>query len=628
MSEEDGKQTLAGNDGVAKPGTEAEEAASSSGGGSGGAAASGGGGGLAGAGGGAVAGASAGAGVSTAAPPETKAAAPPKLTIKLGGPAVQRKASSLRRTKPKSKRLGARNLGLSVAIPKAGAFAGPAVGAAATGGGGAAVAGGGLKLGFGLASMQKLTAPKHQLPLQEVLEGRGKVGQLTYNNQVVNCNKENLDRVKKLGHGSFGQVFLMRHKELDVLFAVKQIRDSMNDTERHQLLTDLDIIRESHCPFIVRYHGFFVSEGDVWIFMESMRESLDMTAALLKTNSQRFPEHVLGTIAVASINGLHYLKKELKVVHRDVKPSNILLGHDGSVKVCDFGVSKTMVQTMMNTNVGCERYLPPERLDPTTSRSPYDVTSDVWAYGLSLIELADLGYPYPGAPFKRMMAIISKPPPKVTDTMYGIKYSDSFTDLCNYCLAKDPQKRPKYDTAPNMNPTGALISLLEHPFIKQHSQTSIAEQWARLKDWRDNVSSSGSSGGSGGSGGSGSSGGSGGSGSGSVSVSVKGSGSVGGGGGGSSSGVVGTTSSISGGGSNSSAGGDGAAAEAVRSSPLSETVEAASARIPAATPTPALAAVGAASTAGTEGAAAATAITPTPSDEADTPTAASNADGN
>ena len=48
---------------------------------------------------------------------------------------------------------------------------------------------------------------------------------------MVNCNKENLDRVKKLGHGSFGQVFLMRHKELDVLFAVKQIRDSMNDTE-------------------------------------------------------------------------------------------------------------------------------------------------------------------------------------------------------------------------------------------------------------------------------------------------------------------------------------------------------------------------------------------------------------
>eukprot|EP00729_Bicosta_minor_P014182 gene14182-6910_t len=283
--------------------------------------------------------------------------APPKLSVKIGGPAVARGQAGLRRTKSKSKRLGGRNLGLSVAIPKSEhAVAGPAVvvgnnsgGAAGTSLPGAALH---LKLGFGLAAMR--TAPKHQLPLQEVLEGRGKVGQLT---------------VKKLGHGSFGQVFLMRHKELDVLFAVKQIRDSMNDTERHQLLTDLDIIRESHCPFIVRYHGFFVCEGDVWIFMESMRESLDMTAALLKNANQRFPEHVLGTIAVAAINGLHYLKKELKVVHRDVKPSNILLGHDGSVKVCDFGVSKTMVQTMMNTNVGCERYLPPERLDPTTSRS-------------------------------------------------------------------------------------------------------------------------------------------------------------------------------------------------------------------------------------------------------------------
>eukprot|EP00729_Bicosta_minor_P018807 gene18807-5427_t len=64
------------------------------------------------------------------------------------------------------------------------------------------------------------------------------------------------------------------------------------------------------------------------------------------------------------------------------------------------------------------------------------------------MELADLGYPYPGAPFKRMMAIISKPAPTVTVTMHGVTYSDAFTDLCQYCLAKDPRKRPKYDSPP------------------------------------------------------------------------------------------------------------------------------------------------------------------------------------
>jgi len=115
----------------------------------------------------------------------------------------------------------------------------------------------------------KITAPKaSQKPLDEVLGSQR--GELKYKDQVVNCNKESLDKIKKLGAGSFGQVWLMRHKALDALFAVKQIRDSMNEQERQQLLTDLKIIQESECPYIVLYHGFDVREGDVWIFMESM----------------------------------------------------------------------------------------------------------------------------------------------------------------------------------------------------------------------------------------------------------------------------------------------------------------------------------------------------------------------
>lgn len=92
--------------------------------------------------------------------------------------------------------------------------------------------------------------------------------------------------------------------------------------------------------------------------------------------------------------------------------------------------------------------------------------------------------------------------------MHGVTYSDAFTDLCQYCLAKDPRKRPKYDSPPQDIVEG--VALLEHPFIKQHSQTDIALQWAKLNEWRGNVGAGGGSV-TGGSSGGGSSGGSGGS---------------------------------------------------------------------------------------------------------------------
>lgn len=141
-----------------------------------------------------------------------------------------------------------------------------------------------------------------------------------------------------------------------------------------------------------------------------------------------------------------------------MKPSNVLLGYDGSIKVCDFGVSKQMVQTMMNTNVGCEKYLPPERLDPTTSRTPYDITSDVWAYGLTLVELAETRYPYTVQnAFKRTMAIISKPAPSVTPEIHGVTYSAEFLDFTAQCLQKKPTCRPKYDQPPQENPTAPSL---------------------------------------------------------------------------------------------------------------------------------------------------------------------------
>ena len=77
---------------------------------------------------------------------------------------------------------------------------------------------------------------------------------------------------------------------------------------------------------------------------------------------------VLGTIKsfifiIQVVKALHYLQAELKVIHRDVKPSNILINRNGQVKICDFGISGNLVDSVAKTiDAGCKPYMAVSRL--------------------------------------------------------------------------------------------------------------------------------------------------------------------------------------------------------------------------------------------------------------------------
>uniref|UniRef100_A0A1A9W487 mitogen-activated protein kinase kinase n=1 Tax=Glossina brevipalpis TaxID=37001 RepID=A0A1A9W487_9MUSC len=213
---------------------------------------------------------------------------------------------------------------------------------------------------------------------------------------VYQFTSDDLEDLGEIGRGAFGAVNKMIFKKIDKVMAVKRIRATVDEKEQKQLLMDLEVVMKSNdCNYIVQFYGALFKEGDCWICMELMDTSLDkFYKYIFERKNQRVPESILAKITVATVHALNYLKEKLKIIHRDVKPSNILLHKRGDIKLCDFGISGQLVDSIAKTkDAGCRPYMAPERIDPERAKG-YDVRSDVWSLGITLMEVATGNFPY------------------------------------------------------------------------------------------------------------------------------------------------------------------------------------------------------------------------------------------
>ncbi|XP_077980751.1 dual specificity mitogen-activated protein kinase kinase 4-like isoform X2 [Glandiceps talaboti] len=267
----------------------------------------------------------------------------------------------------------------------------------------------------------------------------------------------------EIGRGAFGTVNKMFHERSGQVMAVKRIRSTVDEKEQKQLLMDLDVVvRSSDCPYIVRFYGALFKEGDCWICMELMATSFDKFYKFVYGQDETIPEPILGKVTLATVQALNYLKESLKIMHRDVKPSNILLDRKGDIKLCDFGISGHLVDSIAKTrDAGCRPYMAPERIDLTATRQGYDVRSDVWSLGITLIELATGKFPYRkwNSVFDQLTEVVKGAAPQLHND--DRLFSPEFINFVNSCLTKDATERPKYR------------ELLKHPFIKRYEEIDI-----------------------------------------------------------------------------------------------------------------------------------------------------------
>lgn len=264
------------------------------------------------------------------------------------------------------------------------------------------------------------------------------------------------------------------------MLAVKVVQMNVQAEVRKNIIQELRTLHQSSCPHIVPYHGAFFSDGSISIILDYMDGGslADVTQAL-----GVIPETQLAGLAKQVLQGLTYLHKDIHIIHRDVKPSNLLVNRKGEVKISDFGVSGQLANSVTKCNswVGTVTYMSPERI----SGRSYSFDSDVWSFGLSLVECAIGRFPYPppDIPVKECAPlgfwdlldyIVEEDPPRLPEGDAFPTFSEPFRLFVAGCLRKEPKERM---TAP---------ALLAHAWMGayQEEDFKLAELIGKAADLR------------------------------------------------------------------------------------------------------------------------------------------------
>jgi serine/threonine protein kinase len=240
----------------------------------------------------------------------------------------------------------------------------------------------------------------------------------------------------ELGRGGMGVVWRARDEVLGREVAIKEVRapDGLDDHEVRRLYARLEVegraaARVDH-PNVITVYDVAMAQGSPWIVMElvrglSLSDILDADGALTPRRAAEISGRVLAALRVAHERG---------VLHRDVKPGNVLIGNDGRIVLTDFGIAViegTSALTRTGEVVGSPEYLAPER----ALGRPTGPESDLWSLGV-LLYVAVEG----GSPFRRdtalntLRAVVDEPLPEP-------RHAGPLAPVIAGLLRKDPAER-------------------------------------------------------------------------------------------------------------------------------------------------------------------------------------------
>ena len=270
---------------------------------------------------------------------------------------------------------------------------------------------------------------------------------------------------KKLGEGHFESVYLVQSKLTKKVYAMKEIKGQRykSETQRTKVKKEIKLLENLNHPHVITYFSSFEENGNFYIILEYINGgSLEDKIKIAKEKNLLVDEKMVWDLLVQTLSGLLYLHENKKIIHRDIKPDNILIDKEYNLKISDFGVSainKDDIEDILKchgTRSGPLQFMAPEMLAGGT----YEFKSDIYMLGLTFFNLMCGQLPEKKVKQSENVFVSLNVEVKFPDY-----YSTDIRDFIQELLTVDVDKRPSAKRA--------FIKALSYYTIKYLKVTSI-----------------------------------------------------------------------------------------------------------------------------------------------------------